>query len=58
MTTLSRNVTPKILSKMLGHSSIAIILDTYSHVLPIMQQSAIRALEEALRKILAAIDSF
>ena len=46
---LSRNVNPKIVSEMLGHSSISITLDTYSHVLPTMQGSAIRALEDALR---------
>ena len=46
---LSRNVNPKIVSEMLGHSSIAITLDTYSHVLPNLQQSAVRALEEALK---------
>jgi integrase len=46
---LSQNVNPKIVSEMLGHSAIAITLDTYSHVLPNMQQSAVRALEEALR---------
>jgi integrase len=45
---LSRNVNPKIVSEMLGHSCIGITLDTYSHVLPNMQQSAVRALEEAL----------
>ena len=28
---------------------IAITLDTYSHVLPTMQESAIRALEDALK---------
>jgi hypothetical protein len=33
---------------MLGHSRIAITLDTYSYVLPNMQDSAARALEEAL----------
>ena len=37
-------------SEMLGHSTIAITLDTYSHVLPNMRdQAAARALEEALR---------
>jgi integrase len=46
---LSRNVNPKIVSEMLGHSSISVTLDTYSHVLPTMQESAIRALEEALK---------
>jgi integrase len=46
---LSRNVNPKIISEILGHASIAITLDTYSHVLPNMQQSAVSALEEALK---------
>jgi integrase len=46
---LSRNVNLKIVSEMLGHSSIAITLDTYSHVLPTMQESAIRALEDGLK---------
>lgn len=46
---LTKNVNPKVVSEMLGHSSISITLDTYSHVLPNMQDSAARALEEALR---------
>jgi integrase len=46
---LSRNVNPKIVSEMLGHATIAITLDTYSHVLPTMQDSATRALEDTLR---------
>jgi integrase len=45
---LSRNVNPKIVSEMLGHATIAITLDTYSHVLPDMQERAAKALEEAL----------
>lgn len=46
---LSANVNPKIVSEMLGHATIAITLDTYSHVLPTMQEGAIRALEQVLR---------
>src|SRR5829696_2664493 len=45
---LGRNVNPKIVSEMLGHASIAITLDTYSHVLPNMQCEAAKALEDAL----------
>ena len=45
---LTKNVNPKVVSEMLGHSSIAITLDTYSHVLPSMQDHAARALEEVL----------
>jgi hypothetical protein len=33
---------------MLGHATIAITLDTYSHVLPDMQQQAAAAMEAAL----------
>lgn len=46
---LARNVNPKIVSEMLGHATIAITLDTYSHMLPDMQDSATRALEDVLR---------
>jgi len=45
---LLKNVNPKIVSEMLGHSSIAITLDTYSHVLPNMQNEAATAMEDAL----------
>jgi integrase len=44
---LLKNVNSKIVSEMLGHASIAITLDTYSHVLPNMQDSAVAAMEEA-----------
>ena len=46
---LSQNVNPETVSEMLGHASIAITMDTYSHVLPDMQEGAVRALEDALR---------
>jgi integrase len=45
---LTKNVNPKIVSEMLGHASIAITLDTYSHVLPNMRDQAAQAMEEAL----------
>ena len=44
---LLKNVNPKVVSEMLGHATIAITLDTYSHVLPNMQHSAVKAMEEA-----------
>jgi integrase len=46
---LSKDVNPKIVSEMLGHSSISVTLDIYSHLLPDMQEKATKALEEALR---------
>jgi integrase len=45
---LAKNVNPKIVSEMLGHSTIAITLDTYSHVLPNMRDQAAAAMEEVL----------
>jgi integrase len=45
---LLKNVNPKVVSEMLGHATIAITLDTYSHVLPNMQNEAAAAMEDAL----------
>jgi integrase len=45
---LGRGVNPKIVSEMLGHASIGITLDIYSHVLPTMQQSAAAQMDAAL----------
>jgi integrase len=39
---------PKVVSERLGHSSIVLTLDTYSHVLPTMQQQATARLEKML----------
>ena len=44
---LSKNVNPKVVSEMLGHASIAITLDTYSHVLPGMDDGLNEAMEDA-----------
>ena len=45
---LTRAVHPKIVQEMLGHASISITMDTYSHVLPNMQGEAVSAMELAL----------
>jgi integrase len=45
---LLQGVHPKIVSEMLGHASIAITLDLYSHVLPDMQRDASAAMERLL----------
>ena len=39
---------PKVVSERLGHSTIVLTLDTYSHVLPTMQQQATARLESLL----------
>ena len=48
---LREGVNIKVVSEMLGHASIAITLNTYSHVLPDMQDSAVEAMEAALGTI-------
>jgi len=42
-------VHPKVVSELLGHSSIAITLDTYSHVIPGLGDAAASAMEDAFR---------
>jgi hypothetical protein len=39
---------------MLGHASMSITLDVYSHLLPDMQEKVEKALEEALSQISAS----
>lgn len=42
---LLQGVHPKIVSELLGHASITITLDLYSHVLPDMQRDATTAMD-------------
>jgi integrase len=45
---LTAGVHPKVVSERLGHANISITMDTYSHVMPGMQEAAARALDEQL----------
>lgn len=45
---LGKGVHPKIVQELLGQATIAITLDTYSHVLPNMQGEAVSAMETVL----------
>lgn len=45
---LSQGVNPKIAQEQLGHATISQTMDTYSHMLPDMQDQAPAALEKAL----------
>lgn len=45
---LKQGVHPKIVSERLGHANISITLDTYSHVIPGLQQAAIDHFDDAL----------
>lgn len=44
-----QNVHPKIVQERLGHSTIQITLDTYSHMLPNMQEAAAQKLDEIFK---------
>jgi integrase len=46
---LSKGVHAKFVQELLGHATIAITLDTYSHVLPGMGNQTATAMEDALR---------
>ncbi len=46
---LSMNVHPKVVQEMLGHSTINMTLDTYSHVLPSMQKDIAERWNDELR---------
>jgi len=48
---LRQGVHPKVVSERLGHSSVAITLDTYSHVMPGIQAAAARRFDEGLQRI-------
>ncbi|WP_234124863.1 site-specific integrase [Clostridium hydrogenum] len=43
---LSQGINPKVVSERLGHSTITLTLDTYSHVLPNMQEEATEKLNK------------
>ena len=47
---LKANMHPKIVSERVGHLTIALTLDVYSHLLPTMQAQAAEHLDEMLYK--------
>lgn len=47
---LIQGIHHKVVSERLGHTTIAITLDTYSHVLPGIQEQAAEKLHAALRE--------
>ena len=50
---LRQGVHPKVVQERLGHASIGITLDTYSHVMPGMQEEAAEKIDAGLRASLA-----
>jgi len=53
---LKGGVHPKIVSERLGHANIGITLDTYSHVLPGLQERAAERFDEMLEPGVIAED--
>jgi integrase len=45
---LMRGVSPKVISEMLGHSSVAFTMDVYSHIIDGMQKDAVALLDEVM----------
>ena len=48
--TLQAGINPKVVSEALGHSSVTITLDLYSHVLPNMQDELASAVANLLKR--------
>lgn len=46
---LIEGVHPKVVSELLGHASVTLTLDTYSHLIPTMQAGAAAAIDRVLR---------
>jgi len=47
---LKQNIHPRVVQERLGHGSISITLDTYSHVAPGLQEAAARQFDEAFSR--------
>jgi integrase len=45
---LAQGVHPKVVSEQLGHATIALTLDTYSHIIPSLQQEAAGVMAAAI----------
>ena len=53
---LQQGVHPKVVQERLGHSDISMTLNTYSHVLPVMQDEAAEKLDVLLTSIDVSVD--
>ena len=49
---LRQGVHPKVVSERLGHSTVGITLDVYSHLMPGIQDEAAKRIDSALRTAL------
>jgi integrase len=42
---LAAAIHPKVVSERLGHATVSMTLDTYSHIIPVLQESAAELIE-------------
>lgn len=54
---LARGVHPKVVAERLGHATTAMTMETYSHILPGVQEEAAREMDQLLREWLTAIEA-
>ncbi len=52
---LSKGVHPKVVQELLGHSSIALTMNTYSHVLPSLQQEVAKHMDALVSRAKAGV---
>ena len=52
---LSQGVHPRVVMQMLGHSTISLTLNVYSHVIPQLERDAADLMEVALRRSLGSV---
>jgi integrase len=50
---LKLGINPKVVSERLGHSTVGMTLDTYSHLLPGVQEQAVETFDAAMRAAIA-----
>ena len=48
---LAQGVHPRLVMEILGHSQIAVTMNTYSHVIPAMQQGIANRMDEILNPV-------
>ncbi len=53
---LQQGIHPKVVQERLGHSQISLTLDTYSHVLPSMQEDAAQKLDDLVMPVAFILD--
>jgi integrase len=51
---VAQGVHPRVVMETLGHSQISLTMDTYSHVLPVLERAAADGMDTLLRKALPA----